>query len=107
LRKPVAVAAITLAGLAVATAVVLGDGRARRVLLACLVAAVTCYLAISAGRASLYVAYTRDNLVPALVESTRYHYLAQSLVALALAVTLPRSAASSSLCRMGAGVLAL
>ena len=32
-----------------------GDGRVRRALLACLVAAVTCYLAISAGRASFYV----------------------------------------------------
>ena len=107
--KPVAVAAIVLAGLAVVTVLVLGDGRARRVLLACLVVAVTCYLAISAGRASLYVAWSRDNLVPVLVESTRYHYLAQSLLALAVAVTLAEIGRRlpPALRRMGAGVLGL
>ena len=86
--KGLSVATIALSVLAVATALAFGDDRMRRALLACLLAAITCYLAIAAGRASLYVLLTRDNLVPALAESTRYQYLAQSLLALVVALAL-------------------
>lgn len=73
---------------AVAAAFVLGDGRVRRALLACMLGVATCYLAVAAGRGAMYVAVSRDRLVASLATATRYHYLPQALLALVLAVTL-------------------
>jgi hypothetical protein len=49
---------------------------------------VTCYLAVSAGRAVLIEQLSRLSLVSALAQNPRFHYMAQAILALVLASVL-------------------
>jgi hypothetical protein len=82
------VVSVVLFGAAVSATLARGSAPTRRMMLACLLMAGICYLVVSAGRASLYVALAKDDLLSALEQGTRYHYLAQSVLALAVALIL-------------------
>lgn len=81
-------ATIALFGLAAAATLTFGDAWTRRVLLALLLVVATCYLAVSWGRASLYVIASKDNLLSALQQGSRYHYLAHGVLAVVVALML-------------------
>jgi hypothetical protein len=78
------VVALFVAGLAATLG--LGSHATRRLLVAFLLATLACYVAVAGGRAALYVAYAHENLVHAIADATRYHYLAQAFLALVLCV---------------------
>jgi hypothetical protein len=81
---------IAIAGFvaAIGAALALAGRRRRAALLAFLLGAAVCYLAVAAGRAALYVAYAHEHLLHAFAAATRYQYLAQALLAVALALAL-------------------
>jgi len=79
-----AVLALFVAGLA--AALVVGPRATRRLLVAFLLATLACYVTVAAGRAALYAAYAHENFVHAITDATRYHYLAQAFLALALCI---------------------
>jgi hypothetical protein len=81
----VAIAAFVVA---VAGALVLGRGPSGRAMLACLVAVGACYLSVAAGRAAGYLLFSRGRLLEMLAMATRYHYLAQSALAVLFALAL-------------------
>jgi hypothetical protein len=89
-RYPDAVSAATTAafGIGMLWALRRGSSRARRSLLAFLALAFACYAMVALGRARLYAAIQPAALVHAYVAGTRYHYLAQSLLAVVLCLVL-------------------
>ena len=83
------VVAIVAFVLAVSATLLLSGGRTRRALLACLTAAGSCYAAVAAGRAAYIVAaYPGDQLLTTLENSPRFHYLAQAILAIVVALAL-------------------
>jgi hypothetical protein len=81
----IAIAAFVAAATA---ALVLADRQGRAALLAFLLGASVCYLVVAAGRAALYVAYAHEPLLRAFAAATRYQYLAQAMLAVAIALVL-------------------
>jgi len=63
-------------------------GPRTRALVAFLAAALACYVAIAAGRASLYAAFNPKSLLAAFADSTRYQYLGQVWLAVVLCIVL-------------------
>lgn len=93
------IAAVGVFGAALAAAFLRGTSPARRALLAFLLAATTCYLAIAAGRAALFSAYVHDRLLHAFVDATRYQYLAQALLAVVVSLVVAELAFPSTRAR--------
>lgn len=89
-RYPDAVPAGTFAAfaLAVAWALIRGSSRTRRALLAFLALAIGAYGSVAAGRATMYSALRPNDLLQTFAAMTRYHYLAQTALAVVLCLVL-------------------
>src|SRR5262249_31230198 len=89
-RSPDAVSAAPTAafGIGLLWAFRRGSSRARRSLLAFLALAFACYAMVALGRAVLLALIQPAALVHAYVAGTRYHYLAQTLLAVLLCLVL-------------------
>jgi hypothetical protein len=90
-RYPDAVSAVTVVvwALAVSWAFVIAPGPVRRALVAFVIPALACYAAIAVGRTFAFAALVRPGaLAQAYAEATRYHYLAQALLAIVTGLVL-------------------
>jgi hypothetical protein len=106
-RYPDAISAGTTGALAVGVLWALrsGSSRAQRSLIAFLALALACYVMVALGRALLYAAVQPTALLHAYVAGTRYHYLAQSLLAVIVCLVLAEAARALSPTRRATGVL--
>ena len=98
-RYPDAVSAATTGafGVAVLWALRSGSSRMRRSLLAFVALALACYLMVALGRALMFATIAPDERVHAYVGATRYHYLAQSVLAVILCIVLAEAGPRLSL----------
>jgi len=98
-RYPDAISAACIGAFAVAVLWALrsGSSRTRRCLLAFVALPLACYVMVALGRALVLAAIQPNALVHAYVVATRYHYLAQSLLAVALCLVLAEASRRLSL----------
>jgi len=84
-------------GIGVLWAMRSGSPSTRRGLLAFLALAVGCYAMVAVGRAAFLAGIQSDALVHAYVAATRYHYLAQTMLAVVLSLVIAEVARRLSL----------
>src|SRR5262245_43446596 len=84
----ISIGATATFGVGVVWAMRSGSPWTRRSLLAFVALAVGCYAMVAAGRAAFLAGIQSDALVHAYVAATRYHYLAQSMLAVVLSLVL-------------------